>query len=65
MDKLLRICKEKYYNRVLAKKEWPLNEYEAIFYDYFEPSLIDTLKTKGINVEVRELNSYSVFNNTI
>ena len=49
----------------IVDREWPLNEYEAIFYDYFEPSLIDTLKTKGINVEVRELNSYSVFNNTI
>ena len=49
----------------IVDREWSLNEYEAIFYDYFEPSLIDTLKTKGINVEVRELNSYSVFNNTI
>ena len=49
----------------IVDREWPLNEYEAIFYDYFEPSLIDTLKTKGINVEVRELNPYSVFNNTI
>lgn len=49
----------------IVDREWPLNEYEAIFYDYFELSLIDTLKTKGINVEVRELNSYSVFNNTI
>ena len=42
-----------------------LNGYEAIFYDYFEPSLIGTLKSKGINVETKELNSYSVFNNTI
>lgn len=49
----------------IIDREWPLNGYEAIFYDYFEPSLIDTLKTKGINVEARELNSYSVFNNTI
>lgn len=49
----------------IIDREWPLNGYEAIFYDYFEPSLIDILKSKGINVEVRELNSYSVFNNTI
>lgn len=52
-------------SRKIVDREWPLNEYEAIFYDYFEPSLIDTLKSKGINVETRELNSYSVFNNTI
>ncbi len=49
----------------IIDREWPLNGYEAIFYDYFEPSLIDILKTKGINVDARELNSYSVFNNTI
>lgn len=49
----------------IVDREWPLNGYEAIFYDYFEPSLIETLKSKAINVEVRELNSYSVFNNTI
>ena len=49
----------------IVDREWPLNGYEAIFYDYFEPSLIETLKSKGINVETRELNSYSVFNNTI
>ena len=49
----------------IVDREWPLNGYEAIFYDYFEPSLIDTLKSKGINVEAGELNSYSVFNNTI
>lgn len=49
----------------IVDREWPLNGYEAIFYDYFEPSLIDTLKSKGIDVEARELNSYSVFNNTI
>ena len=49
----------------IVDREWPLNGYEAIFYDYFEPSLIDTLRSKGIHVEARELNSYSVFNNTI
>lgn len=49
----------------IVDREWPLNGYETIFYDYFEPSLIDTLRSKGINVEERELNSYSVFNNTI
>lgn len=49
----------------IVDREWPLNEYEAIFYDYFEPSLIEILKSKDINVEAKELNSYSVFNNTI
>ena len=49
----------------IVDREWLLNGYEAIFYDYFEPSLIGTLKSKGINVETKELNSYSVFNNTI
>lgn len=49
----------------IVDREWPLNGYEAIFYDYFEPSLIDTLRSKGIHIEARELNSYSVFNNTI
>ncbi|MBQ3782963.1 MAG: hypothetical protein II838_05870 [Lachnospiraceae bacterium] len=51
--------------RQIVDEEWSLNGYEAIFYDYFEPSLIETLKSKAINVEVRELNSYSVFDNTI
>lgn len=51
--------------RQIVDREWSLNGYEAIFYDYFEPSLIDTLRDKGIPVEVRELNSYSVFDNTI
>jgi len=51
--------------RQIVDDEWPLNGCEAIFYDYFEPSLIETLKSKGINVETKELNSYSAFDNTI
>ena len=52
-------------NRKIVDREWPLNGYEAVFYDYFEPSLIETLKSRDINIEIKELNSYSVFNNTI
>lgn len=58
-------CNYSDVRKQIVDREWPLNGYEAIFYDYFEPSLIGTLKSKGINVEVKELNSYSVFNNTI
>lgn len=52
-------------SRQIVDREWPLNEYKAIFYDYYEPSLIETLKSQGIKVETRELNSFSVFDNTI
>lgn len=58
-------CNYSDVRKQIVDREWSLNGYEAIFYDYFEPSLIGTLKSKGINVEVKELNSYSVFNNTI
>lgn len=42
-------------------KEWPLKGYEAVFYDYYQPSLIETLKLRGIKVEKQPLNSYPVF----
>ena len=51
--------------RRIIDKEWPLNGYEAVFYDYFEPSLIETLKNNGLDVEIKELNDFSIFDNSI
>lgn len=52
-------------HKQVIDQEWALNGYEAVFYDYFEPSLIEILKQQGIKVETSELNDYSVFDNRI
>lgn len=32
-------------------KEWPLKDFPAVFYDYTEPSLVETLEKEGIHFE--------------
>lgn len=47
-----------HYSDVVKKtvdKEWPLAGYNAVFYDYTNPSLYELLKSKGIAFEITTL----------
>lgn len=44
--------------RQIIGNQWPLENKVAVFYDYYEPSLIDTLKAHGVQVEVTTLDEY-------
>lgn len=52
-------------NRKIVDREWPLNGFEAVFYDYFEPSLMSVLKNMGKDIEETTINNYSILNNNI
>lgn len=51
--------------RGIVDREWPLNGFEAVFYDYFEPNLKGVLEEMGESVEETTINSYRVLDSSI
>lgn len=62
--------KEYYYTNVINGKimgsyseEWDFPEdFQNVFYDYYSPSLIETLSSEGIPIVHKELNQFRIFN---
>ncbi len=52
-------------DRKIIDRKWICKGYKAVFYDYFEPSLINTLRDQGLHIEDKEINEYSIFSNAI
>jgi hypothetical protein len=50
--------------RETIDRQWPLKGCNAVFYDYFEPSLISVLEKEGKPIE-RKTIEYSAWNNQI
>lgn len=50
--------------RETIDRQWPLKGCNAVFYDYFEPSLISVLEREGKSIE-RKTIEYSVWDNKI
>lgn len=47
-----------HYSNVRTKsvdKEWPLTDFPAVFYDYTDPGLVETLKTEGVAFKDQEI----------
>lgn len=44
-------------------EQWDLTEeFQHVFYDYYSPSLIETLSAEGIPIVHKELNQFKIFN---
>lgn len=51
--------------RQIIDSQWELRDYEAVFYDYYEPSLFETLKNYGLPIEITTMNDYDALENKV